>query len=690
LAGTPQTPKEIAESAREQNQRLFRQFLRAADKLIIEHQFDEAKIQIAEAKKIDANNPFIIAFEERIALFEQKKNPKAPAVPAPAPPHAPAAHPETPKEEAKAPPTVTVHVPEHTPATHQMLEEKVRHEVESEFRAKFTQELRKAEEMATKMVLEERAKLEEHRRLVKAQHDEQLAAARKQLEEEFKQKAADEVVKAEQSLDRQYKSELTIIEEEVKKRLAEQQEAALRNLEERVRKEEQMLLEKERQLFKEREQKLKEDSDKKLLEALRKTETVFREQNVQQQQLEKEEIRQQIEASLRSAHEKEIAELQRQFDAAKTSLQESFHEEQKRLAKENEQKAREQIEAASKRQAEEFDAKKAALREEIESELRKTYEEQLATERKRIQDEGARLLEQERKRLEQEYETLLKSQNDRIQKVRSELRTEMESVFLNKLQRVAEEYDHKMELLGVKVPESAQERSEMYREKMRACYGSGQPTVNDARMLMQLKELLELTFDEHLAIESDVRMNLYVQNVEKRILAGEMKLQMKEGLDNLKQQFGITSEEAARLEPYILSSFERMMTKGRLLVVDDDLLLLQTLEHMLTDYGFQVVIAEDIATALEKLQTTAFDFILSDIKFDYDEMDGFKFFKAVQEQPQLRSIPFVFMSSLGDGVIIRSGMQLGIDDYLTKPMDPDLLIAVIEGKLKRFRHFQKN
>jgi DNA-binding response OmpR family regulator len=81
---------------------------------------------------------------------------------------------------------------------------------------------------------------------------------------------------------------------------------------------------------------------------------------------------------------------------------------------------------------------------------------------------------------------------------------------------------------------------------------------------------------------------------------------------------------------------------------------------------------------------------LSDIKFGVGELDGFKFFKAVQERENLRNIPFVFMSALQDGVIIRSGVQLGIDDYITKPMDPDLLIATIEGKLKRFRNIQRN
>jgi DNA-binding response OmpR family regulator len=98
-----------------------------------------------------------------------------------------------------------------------------------------------------------------------------------------------------------------------------------------------------------------------------------------------------------------------------------------------------------------------------------------------------------------------------------------------------------------------------------------------------------------------------------------------------------------------------------------------------------VVTAVDIDAALAELRAAPFDLILSDIKFSDNEFEGFAFFKKVQGMPQYAMLPFIFMSALTDGVIVRSGVQLGVDDYLTKPVEPELLTAVIEGKLKRHR-----
>src|SRR5208283_2508114 len=104
-----------------------------------------------------------------------------------------------------------------------------------------------------------------------------------------------------------------------------------------------------------------------------------------------------------------------------------------------------------------------------------------------------------------------------------------------------------------------------------------------------------------------------------KIRSGEINLQKPSALEDLKRQFGFSSEEVARLEPYILSLFQHMSSKGKLLVVDDDLLLLQTLEQMLSESGYQIIAVEDVEKAMEKLQTETVDLILSDIKFENRE-----------------------------------------------------------------------
>ncbi|MBI3363440.1 MAG: response regulator transcription factor, partial [Ignavibacteriae bacterium] len=167
--------------------------------------------------------------------------------------------------------------------------------------------------------------------------------------------------------------------------------------------------------------------------------------------------------------------------------------------------------------------------------------------------------------------------------------------------------------------------------------------------------------------------------------AGTEQVPDSQKLDELKQRFGIAPEESAQLEPRMLALLQRYSSKRRILVADDEKLLLSSVADLLQGHGFHVITAGTVEDALEKVMKFPVDLILSDIKFGADDLDGFKFFDAVQRVPALCSIPFIFMSSLREGVIVRSGMLMGIDDYLTKPLDPELLLAVIEGKLRRAR-----
>ncbi len=565
--------------------------------------------------------------------------------------------------------------------------ERIKHEASKEIDAA-SQKVR--QEQDRKLMEEEREKLAKKEKELERIHKQQLAEARKQLEEEFNGKLEERLAADEQRLGQQSKDKMAAAEKEIASRFREQHDAELKNLKERLQQQQAALVEKERIAFQEREHAMKEKFDLKLLESLRKTEALFREQNVQQQQIEAEKIRAQLTAEFQSNLNRERELMKQQTEATKASLEASFVTKQHDLQAQGDRYVQEQVAVLKKKMEDEFERERADLRKDLEAEYQQKYEERIREERTRIQQTAERELTEERRKLQEEHDTMLSQQNEKLQRIRSELRTEMEETFFRRMERVAQEYDHKMELLGVKVPATAKGREELYREKMRTCYRDGEPSVEDAKMLMELKELLEITFDQHLAIESDIRLELYVANVEKKILSGAMKLGDADPLENIKRKFRISAEEANKLEPYFLSRFQHLARKARILLVDDDLMLLDSMQDLLGDAGSQVVTAPDIKTGLEKLSAEPVDLILSDIKFGAGELDGFQFFKMVQEKPQWRNLPFVFMSALQDGVIIRSGVQLGVDDYLTKPIDPDLLVAVIEGKLKRYRAFDRN
>ena len=107
-------------------------------------------------------------------------------------------------------------------------------------------------------------------------------------------------------------------------------------------------------------------------------------------------------------------------------------------------------------------------------------------------------------------------------------------------------------------------------------------------------------------------------------------------------------------------------SKHRLLLVDGDLKSLRVLEVSLKKAGFEVVTAPQGSAALGALQATLPDLIISDT--DLDGMDGFDLCRQIKANPDWAKIPFLFVSgrkSIEDKI---RGLELGVEDYLTKPI----------------------
>lgn len=116
------------------------------------------------------------------------------------------------------------------------------------------------------------------------------------------------------------------------------------------------------------------------------------------------------------------------------------------------------------------------------------------------------------------------------------------------------------------------------------------------------------------------------------------------------------------------------------LIAEDSRMQAKILENRLTQAGYLVRVAHDGAAALELARRQKPDVIISDIEMP--QMTGYEFCRAVKHDPKLRNVPVVLLSTLSEAVDIIKGLDAGADNYVTKPYDPNYLLARVESLLK--------
>ena len=117
----------------------------------------------------------------------------------------------------------------------------------------------------------------------------------------------------------------------------------------------------------------------------------------------------------------------------------------------------------------------------------------------------------------------------------------------------------------------------------------------------------------------------------------------------------------------------------RILVVEDDAKLNQAVCAYLNDSGFSARGCLSAQAAYDEMYNSLYDLIVSDIMMP--GVDGFEFAKTVRQVN--RTIPILFMSARDDLSAKRRGFQLGIDDYMVKPIELDELVLRVQALLRR-------
>ena len=123
----------------------------------------------------------------------------------------------------------------------------------------------------------------------------------------------------------------------------------------------------------------------------------------------------------------------------------------------------------------------------------------------------------------------------------------------------------------------------------------------------------------------------------------------------------------------------------KILIIEDEDTILQNVIDLLQAERFEAIGAEEGQLGIQLALNYQPDLILCDIMMP--DIDGYTVLTELQKQPRLAHIPFIFMTAKVEREDLRLGMELGADDYITKPFTPVELLSAIRARMKKQQQY---
>lgn len=124
-----------------------------------------------------------------------------------------------------------------------------------------------------------------------------------------------------------------------------------------------------------------------------------------------------------------------------------------------------------------------------------------------------------------------------------------------------------------------------------------------------------------------------------------------------------------------------------ILVIDDDLRMREVLSDALAIDGYRIICANNGEEGLEKIITCNPDLVLCDIGMP--KLDGISLIDYLRKNSEFDDLPFIFITALDPSIHMRKGMNLGADDYLSKPFSISDLLKAVKVRLNRIQSIKK-
>jgi len=132
---------------------------------------------------------------------------------------------------------------------------------------------------------------------------------------------------------------------------------------------------------------------------------------------------------------------------------------------------------------------------------------------------------------------------------------------------------------------------------------------------------------------------------------------------------------------FIMLKGKNTMAKEKILVVDDEEDILELLKYNLNREGYKVVSASSGEKCLQKAASEKPDLIVLDLMLP--GIDGLEVTKILKSDSKTLHIPIIMLTAKGEEADIVAGLELGADDYITKPFSPRILIARVRAVIRR-------
>ncbi len=129
------------------------------------------------------------------------------------------------------------------------------------------------------------------------------------------------------------------------------------------------------------------------------------------------------------------------------------------------------------------------------------------------------------------------------------------------------------------------------------------------------------------------------------------------------------------------------VSRPRLLIVEDEPAIVQVLQYNLEQAGYRVAVAQDGVAGLEQAKKFKPQLIILDLMLP--EMDGFSVCRALRGEGATASIPILMLTAKGQEIDKITGLEMGADDYMTKPFSPREVLARVKAILRRVNSGEK-